>query len=161
MGQFATSATAPPSVCIQVGTMSEHLATSRPAWDAYFLDIARAVAARADCRRARFGAVIVDTHHRIVATGYNGSPPGGKSCLAGECPRGLKTHEELPGHDSGNHDYSDCISLHAECNAVANSSAERCRGATIYIGRLDGDPLPPCDMCSKMIQAAGIARVVY
>lgn len=134
--------------------------TSRLAWDAYFLDIARAVAARADCRRAQFGAVIVDTYHRIVATGYNGSPPGGKSCLAGECPRGLKTYEEAPSFVQGNHDYSDCISLHAEINALCNSSAERCRGGTIYIGHIDGPPLPPCDMCGKAILAAGIARVV-
>jgi dCMP deaminase len=134
--------------------------SSRPSWDAYFLGIAEAVAARADCRRARFGSVIVDVHKRIVATGYNGAPPGGKSCLAGECPRGLKTYEETPGHHQGNHDYSDCISLHSEANAIANADHSRCRGGTIYIARLPGEPLPPCDMCGKLILAAGIARVV-
>lgn len=137
--------------------MSEHLATSRPAWDAYFLGIARAVAARADCRRARFGAVIVDTHHRIVATGYNGSPPGGKSCLAGECPRGLKTFEEI-GENVGS--YNECIALHSEQNAIANSDAYRCRGGTLYLARMEGDPIMPCPMCAKLILAAGITRVV-
>jgi len=134
---------------------------SRPGWDVYFLGIAEAVAARADCRRARFGSVIVDVHHRIVATGYNGAPPGEGSCLAGECPRGLRTYEETPGFHQGNHDYSDCIALHSEANAVANADPSRCRGATIYLARIDGDSLPLCDMCGKLIRAAGITRVVY
>lgn len=140
-------------------TKAEAIGT-RPRWDDYFLGIARAVAARADCTRAKFGAVIVDTHNRIVATGYNGSPPGEGSCLAGECPRGTKTHEELPSSSAGNHDFSDCISLHAETNAVANAEASRCRGATLYLARIDGPSFLPCDMCSKLVRAAGIGRVV-
>jgi len=130
----------------------------RPDWDVYFTGIAQAVAARADCRRTRFGAVIVDTRHRVVATGYNGSPPGGKSCLAGECPRALKSADEVP---HGSPDYSDCIALHAETNAIANADAERCDGATIYIVNADGPAYPPCDMCAKLCAAAGIARVVW
>lgn len=134
---------------------------TRPDWDSYFHGIARAVAARADCTRAQFGAVIVDTHRRIAATGYNGSPPGAGSCLAGECPRGTKTHEEHAGLEKGNNDYSDCIALHAETNAIANADAERCRGATLYLARIDGGPvLYPCNMCAKLVVAAGISRVV-
>lgn len=133
----------------------------RPSWERYFLGIARAVAARADCRRACYGAVIVDTYNRIVSTGYNGSPPGEGSCLTGDCPRGMKTYEELPGQEKGNNDYSDCISLHAETNAVCNADVARCRGATLYLARIDGGPsLYPCDGCKKVILAAGITRVV-
>jgi dCMP deaminase len=122
--------------------------SARPDWDDYFLGIAAAVAARADCRRARHGAVIIK-ERRIVATGYNASPAGGPSCLAGECPRGLLTAAEL-AHNAA--DYSNCVALHAEQNAVAHASG---RGDTIYITG------PPCDMCAKLVAAAGITRIVH
>lgn len=64
------------------------------------------------------------------------------------------THEELAGHEGGNNDYTDCISLHAEANAIAFANRADTEGATIYITG------PPCDACSKLIKAAGISRVV-
>lgn len=132
--------------------------TIRPGWDSYFLGIAKAVAVRADCRRAKFGAVIVDAHRRIVSTGYNGAPAGEGSCLAGDCPRGLLTREEMPSHADGNHDFSNCISLHAETNAVAYAGFTP--GGTIYVSAIDRDVVGCCDMCGKLIKAAGIERVV-
>lgn len=126
---------------------------TRMSWDEYFLVIAEAVAYRADCRRARHGAVIVK-RNRIVATGYNGSPPGGPSCLAGECPRGLLNDKELR-HNAP--DYSDCIALHAEQNAIAYANRSDTEGATIYIA----GGKAPCDGCAKLIAAAGIERVVW
>jgi dCMP deaminase len=120
----------------------------RPSWDDYFLGIAVAVSARADCRRRQHGAVIVKAN-RIVATGYNGAHPGGPSCLAGECPRGLLTSEQSKS------DYGNCIALHAEQNAIAYASRRETEGATIYITGA------PCDMCAKLIAAAGITRTVY
>lgn len=119
----------------------------RPTWDEYFLLIARTVALRADCLRARHGAVIVKDN-RIVATGYNGSPSGGPSCLAGECPRAHSNVESLS-------DYANCFALHAEQNAVAYAARSETEQATIYI---TGEP---CDMCAKLIEAAGISRIVY
>lgn len=122
----------------------------RPDWDTYFINIAREVASRADCRRAKHGCVIVKDR-RIVATGYNGSAAGGPSCLKGECPRGLLTTEQL-AHNSA--DYSNCHALHAEMNAVAHANRHDTVGATAYItGR-------PCDSCGKILQAAGIEKVV-
>jgi len=122
---------------------------TRPDWDQYFLGIARAVAARADCRRVQIGCVIVGTDKRIVATGYNGSPPGGLSCLAGECPRALSDTPTLTP------DYANCIALHAEQNAIAYADRTRTAGGTMYLSASK-----PCDMCSKLIAAAGIERVV-
>jgi dCMP deaminase len=122
--------------------------SDRPSWDDYFLVIAQAVARRADCTRAQHGAVIVKDR-RIVSTGYNGSPVGGASCLKGECPRGLLSKEQLAPNTA---DYSNCIALHAEQNAIAYA---RERGDTIYITGA------PCDMCSKLIKAAGIETVIH
>lgn len=130
--------------------------SERPPWDSYFLDIARAVAARGDCRRAQHGAVIVKDR-RIVSTGYNGSHPGGPSCLAGQCPRGLLSREQEPGVSlggAGSNDYSNCVALHAEQNAIAYAARRDTEGAVIYITG------QPCDMCSKLIAAAGITTTV-
>ncbi len=128
----------------------ERSVIERPGWDAYFLRIASAVAARADCRRARHGCVIVNGR-RIVSTGYNGGPSGGPSCIAGGCPRGLFSIQEMPSGGS----YENCIALHAEQNAVAYAGRADTFRATAYITGA------PCDMCSKLLTAAGVVRVVW
>ncbi len=124
---------------------------TRPHWDTYFLDIATAVAARTDCRRTRCGAVLVDTRHRIVGSGYPGTASGEPGCLAGACPRGLKTADQQPPLAA----YDDCISSHAEANAILNSDRALYAGGTIYVTR------EPCFWCLKLIKAAGLARVVH
>lgn len=67
---------------------------TRPDWDTWFLDGCLWLARRGDCTRRQVGALIVDTDHRIAGAGYNGSYPGGPSCLKGDCPRGR--HAEAP-----------------------------------------------------------------
>lgn len=128
----------------------------RPSWQDYFLGIATAVAARADCRRARYGAVIVDPSNRIIGTGFNGGPSHGPSCLRGQCPRGLLTAAEL-AHNSA--DYSNCVAVHAETNAIAYTRAD-CRNGVMYLAEESGNHRPPCDACSKLIIAAGLRLVV-
>lgn len=124
---------------------------TRPSWDHYFLTIAKAISARADCRRAQHGCVIVK-HHRIVSTGYNGAPAGHRGCLEGACPRGLKSLDEKESLDP---DYSDCIAVHAEANALLYADRDKCEGAILYVtGK-------PCQGCHKLILGAGIIRVVY
>jgi dCMP deaminase len=149
----------------------------RPGWDEYFLGIARAVAARADCTRRQVGAVIVDEDHRILATGYNGSEPGGPSCLKGECPRGrhYPGKERWPDGDTridvcacgkdwpcpdavapgSSYDTGagTCHSTHAESNALLFARAS-VKGATLFVTS------DPCGGCSRLIKSAGIARVV-
>ena len=61
---------------------------ARPDWDSWGLGVARAVSLRGDCTRRQVGACILDADHRIIGAGFNGTWPGGPSCLKGECPRG-------------------------------------------------------------------------
>ncbi len=124
----------------------------RPDWQEYWLGIAKAVAARADCSRRKVGAVIVDANNRLVSSGYNGSPPGGPSCLAGQCPRGLSTVAPGSSYDTGP---GSCIALHAEQNAIIWASPERLKGATLYITDA------PCEGCQRLINGVGIVNVVY
>jgi dCMP deaminase len=123
----------------------------RPTWDEYFLQIAWAVSMRGDCMRSQVGAVIVDEYNRVQSVGYNGSEPGGPSCLAGECPRCLS---DVP---SGTN-YEDCVELHAEDNALRNLYYRGIIDVTVYITR------EPCNDCwGKLIHAfdVRVVRVVW
>jgi len=129
----------------------------RPAKDVYYLDIAKTVRLRSTCI-VRFGAIIVKDD-QIVATGYNGSPRGTKSCLEkGFCHR---RKLEIP---SGSQ-YELCASVHAEQNAIINSARAGVSllGGDIYIfGEYDGNIIKalPCSICKRMIINAGLIRVV-
>ena len=57
--------------------MDEHT-HQRPSWDEYFMSIAQVAATRSNCRRRQVAAVLV-RDHRIISTGYNGTPRGIKN----------------------------------------------------------------------------------
>lgn len=118
---------------------------SRPDWDTYFMGIAKAVSERSDCDRDKVGAVVVKDR-RVRATGYNGSPAGTAGCAT--CPRRTSGVER-------NSDYSNCVAVHAEANALLYSDREDLIGATLYVTR------EPCYACDKLIQAAGVHAVVW
>ena len=117
---------------------------SRPDWNEYFLLIAEAVSARSDCERSKVGAVVVKDR-RIRSTGFNGAPAGMPGCST--CPR--RTSDCAPGSD-----YSNCVAVHAEANALLYCDREDLINATLYITR------EPCYGCQKLIAATGIVRVV-
>jgi dCMP deaminase len=130
----------------------------RPGWDAYFIAIAKAVAARATCLRRRYGAVVTKDNI-IVSTGYNGAAAGVTDCLeVGKCTR---MELQIPHGQR----YELCHSVHAEANAIIRASADELNHATIYISGVDDDggecSSGPCLMCKRMILNARIGRVVY
>lgn len=111
----------------------------RTDWDCYFLDIAEMVAARSTCDRARVGCVLVKDR-RIIATGYNGSIKGHPHCAEVGCLL----------NDEGR-----CIrTIHAEMNALLHAK-EDLDGATSYVTH------EPCETCTKLLNQAGIKRVVF
>jgi dCMP deaminase len=124
----------------------------RPDWDDYGLLIALAASARGDCSRRRVGAAIFDTEHRVVSTGYNGSFPGGPSCLLGECPRAGSGVQPGSDYDNGP---GRCVATHAETNAVLFADRTRLQEATIYITDA------PCGGCQKLLRSTRIKRVVW
>jgi dCMP deaminase len=130
----------------------------RPAWDEYFINIAKAVSARATCLRRRYGSVITKDNI-IISTGYNGAPSGMKDCLeAGKCTR---KELRIPHGER----YELCHSVHAEANAIIRASVDELKGATIYVSGADhgaGECLSePCMMCKRMILNAQIKKVVF
>lgn len=161
--------------------------SERPSWDDWAMGLAQAVAKRADCSRRQVGAVILDTEHRVVSTGYNGSFPGGPSCLAGDCPRGrhyAAPIQNLPAnHIKGHGDETGrfcptCMHWWPCPDAVAPSSSyDTGPGACIAVHaeanailfadreRLRGATLyvtdQPCQGCAKLIANTTIDKVVW
>lgn len=124
--------------------------------DEYYLNIARAVAARSTCLRRQYGAVIVN-HGEIISTGYNGSVRGGINCCdINDCPR-----LNMP-HNTG--DYGTCRGVHAEQNAMLSASRQEMIGGELYLFGLDNEhdieDIKPCPVCKKLIRNAGIKRVI-
>lgn len=112
--------------------------------DNYYLNIAKAVAARSTCLRRQYGAVIV-ADDEIIATGY---------CREHSTP--IDEHAARHGDQ-----YGTCVAVHAEQNAIISAPRRSMRGATLYLACLDEtiDPAP-CNICDRMIKNAGITRVV-
>lgn len=126
----------------------------RADWNTYFMLMAHHVATRATCDRKHVGAVIV-VDNRVIATGYNGSPPG------------------LPHCDDVGHDLvqtvvrmdgdvpvtgANCVrTIHAEANAIAQAAKYgiRLEGATIYCNTF------PCWPCFKLVASSGIKKFIY
>lgn len=126
------------------GNITRLFVDSRPDWNEYFLNIARTVSERSDCERDKVGAVVVNGR-RIRSTGYNGAPSGASGCRT--CPR------RLSGCTPGS-DYSNCVAVHAEANALLYCDRADLIDATLYITR------EPCTECTKLIRAAGVSKVV-
>lgn len=118
----------------------------RPTWDEYFSKIANDVAARSTCIRHKYGAVIVNEKHEIIATGYNGVIRGAPHCEDIGC---IKDKLKIPsgkGHDL-------CPAVHAEQNALLQAG-KAALGATLYVNAF------PCKICARLIVNSGIKRVV-
>ena len=132
---------------------------TRPDWNEYFLDIAKAVGRRATCLRRRYGAVIVKDNV-IISAGYNGAPRGEVNCIdSGICER---ERLKVPKGER----YELCVAVHAEQNAIINADPVKMEGATIYIAGInvaDGSNASgePCLLCRRMIQNAKIDKVVF
>ena len=123
----------------------------RPEPDEYFMGIALAVRARANCTGRRVGAIIV-REHRILSTGYNGTPSKMTNCEDGGCHR-CAHPDEYPSGEG----YDLCICVHAEQNALLAAArfGVAVEGCTIYTS------LQPCFGCLKELLQANVAEVCY
>lgn len=109
----------------------------RPSWNDYFITMAYLISKRSSCERLNVGC-IVTKDNRIVTTGYNGHLPNAPHVSVVR-----NDHEQM--------------TIHAECNAVADSAK---RGVSLqnciaYITHM------PCLMCAKMLIASGITHIIF
>ena len=102
------------------------------------MNIANEVASRGSCPRLSVGGIITKDN-RIIATGYNGAPPGCNTCFESGCII------------ENNH----CKrAVHAEANAICHAVSEL-KNSTLYI------TAESCPNCLLLIIAKGVSRVVY
>ena len=143
----------PPSVATlsdMSGTIRvKIIMTDNGSLDYKFMQYARDVARKSNCRRRQVGAVIVYGDVTIV-TASNGTPPGMTPCNQDGCERCLS---DTPSGGS----YDSCLCMHAEQSAIADAArlAKSTQGATLYC------TLRPCIPCLNLCLHAGIVRVVY
>lgn len=131
---------------------------TRATWDETWMKVADSIAGRSKCTNRQVGAVIVDQSNRPIAMGYNGEPAGFKPVLtmravlsstcSGYCPRS----KDCGGDRSDS--YDNCVSVHAEANALIFADRSQYQGGTIYVTN------PCCWDCAKLVSNSGIARVV-
>ena len=114
-------------------------------WDEYYMGVAVLSSYRSKDPSTQVGACIVDSNHRILSVGYNGTPNGMNDEAFNWSRKG----------DFQNSKYAYVI--HAEPNAIMNFSGNTAdlKGATIYV------TLFPCNECAKLIVQSGIKKVVY
>jgi dCMP deaminase len=126
-----------------------HICDARPAWEDYFMEIARVVATRSSCMRRQVGALIVK-NRQILATGYNGVPRGLTHCSDRGCLR-----EQLGIPSGERHEL--CRGLHAEQNAIVQAAYHgvAIQGAELYCTH------QPCAVCAKMLVNADIQAVYF
>lgn len=111
--------------------------------------MADAMAARSACTNRQVGAVIVDPDNRPISVGYNGPPAGfpkASSDCSGFCPRS--------GSSDRTASYSNCVSVHAEANALVFADRQQYKHGTIFITNA------VCWDCAKLIANSGLSRVV-
>ena len=109
----------------------------RPSWDDYFMQLAQITSVRSCDPASQHGCVIVDSKHRVISMGYNGTVAGVPECYI---------NWERP------HKYA--WMLHAEENAVAFAK-ENLEGATSYVTG------PSCVKCLRLQLQAGIRTFVF
>lgn len=126
-------------------------ARRRPDRDHYFMGIALAVRARANCLGSRIGAVLV-LGDRVISTGYNGTPEDMRNCDEGGCDRCLNR-----GHYGSGKAYDVCICVHAEQNALLTAArfGIGVAGSTLYT------TMRPCFGCTKELLQANVQAVYY
>lgn len=114
---------------------------ARASWSEYFMQMSLLVATRSTCPRRSVGAVLV-RDHRVIASGYNGSPAGQPHCTEAGCVM-------ENGH---------CVrTIHAELNALLQCARYgiQTQGVDLYCTDM------PCWHCARALVQAGIQRIYY
>lgn len=123
--------------------MADRLKLRQHTW----MDVAYAISGLATCARRKVGCVMLDSHHRVLATGYNGVARGQSHCSSGTpCPGA--TCAPGTGLDL-------CEAIHAEVNALVQLTRPD-DVHTIYV------TASPCVHCVKpLLNTAGRVLIFH
>lgn len=127
----------------------EEIRKSRPTWHEYFLNFAELASKRSTCLRRHVGAVAVKDK-RILATGYNGVPPGQDHCEKTGCLR-----QQLNIASGQRHEI--CRGIHAEQNLIIQAALH---GVCLYQSVIYCTHMP-CYICAKMLIGCGVKEIYF
>lgn len=113
--------------------------------DEYFLKAADLLKERSTCPRRKVGCVLVDEHHNIIATGYNGNARGTDHCIDIPCPGALA--ESGVGLEK-------CEAIHAEQNALL-----QCHDVMRIFKAYT--TTQPCIHCMKLFMNTGVKEIHF
>jgi dCMP deaminase len=133
------------------------IVSPRATWDETWMRLAHDMALRSLCERRQIGAVVVSVDNAYSVVGYNGPPRGlsipqrtfsvePTSCTTW-CDRGRQSSSIVP------QDYDNCVTIHAETNALIRADYSRIQGGSLYVTSF------PCWDCAKNICNSGVIRV--
>lgn len=130
----------------------------RPTTLSVLMDTAKLWAKRSTCDRLHVGCVIAKDG-RIIATGYNGAPPGVEHCNHDcDCnPHQVMSLPELMHQPDCNSQQPCKIAVHAEANAICFAARHglSLNGCTVYTTHA------PCFNCSLLLMNTGVKAVIY
>lgn len=112
--------------------------TSDERWDLHFIKLAEIVGKKSKDPSTGVGAVITDTKHRIISTGYNG------------LPQKLEDSKDV----LENRDKKLKQIIHAEENAIIFAKQDL-DGCILYLW-----PMISCSSCASKVIQSGIKKVV-
>lgn len=129
--------------------------SDRASWVDTWMNVADGLSNRSLCDRRQIGAVVVSDDNAYSCVGYNGPPKGYNipearynhqraSCTAW-CPRARS--------DEPKASYDNCVTIHAEANALIKADHSRIQRGTLYVSSA------PCWDCGKMIANSGVHRL--
>lgn len=112
-------------------------------WNDYFMNVAMLASLRSKDPKTKVGSCIIDKNNIIRGTGYNGLPLGFNDNLIS-----WTKNNEIRDNK---HSYV----IHAEVNAILNSSKFNLEDCTIFITHF------PCNDCLKIIIQSKIKNIIY
>lgn len=143
----------------------------RTSWDRVWLEMAVSISGRSRCDKAKVGCVLVSEDNQMIAASYNGpapkwKPPNIVAVSTYDGRQEIKASRPITDHcsdwcpraknpESTDQSYSDCVSLHAEVNAIARADRSRMTNAKAYVST------SLCISCAKALVAAGVSRIIY
>lgn len=117
----------------------------RPGWDTYFMGMVAVIATRGSCLRRKVGALVVDSRHVLLATGYNGKAAGVPNCEDAPC---------AGAYAASGTSLDTCEAIHAETQCLIYCS-DTAKIHTLYVS------CSPCINCVKMFMQTGCMRICF
>jgi len=136
--------------------------TDRISLERWAMALATVTANRSTCLRRSVGAVLLNAHGQVLATGYNGVASGQHHChealtlvgQPGSRPAVVYPHACPGAGEASGTNLDLCQAIHAEQNALL-----QCRN--VYEIHTAVVTTAPCLTCTKLLMNTACVRIIY